>query len=83
MIVLDVLCAWWALAAIAVVDDAVRMFRSLTGRKGEEAPARVQAMAARSGGVRRWVVIIFLLDIVMPWLWWRGMIAAYLNDDID
>lgn len=83
MILVDILTAWVSLGAFSVVVDGIFMFRCLTGRDGDDALAMTRATAERSGGVRRWVLISFLLDFFMPWLMWQGMIAACLDDDMD
>jgi hypothetical protein len=77
MIYVDVLIIWGCLAVISTAADSIIMFRALTGRDGEEALAMTRATAERAGGVRRWVLTSLAFDILMPWLIWRGMLAAY------
>lgn len=83
MICLDVLALWGCLAFISAVTDSIVMYRSLTGRLGDDALTMTQRTAARAGGVRRWVLISLAFDIFTPWLMWQGMLAAYFDDGMD
>jgi hypothetical protein len=76
VIVEDILGLWACLAAMSVAADAFFTFRALTGRDGEECRAHYLEIAARHGGVRRWIVMGFVFDIFEPWLMWTGLFGA-------
>jgi hypothetical protein len=77
MIAIDALIVWGCLAAVSVAADVIFMFRSFSGRDGAEVLTLTRAHAARSGGVRKWIMISLALDILMPWLMWQGLLTAY------
>jgi hypothetical protein len=77
MIAVDILIIWACLAAISVVTDMTLVFRSLSGRDGEDVLALARTHAARAGGVRRWIMISLAFDMFMPWLMWQGLLTAH------
>jgi hypothetical protein len=76
MICLYVLVAWGCLAVISLVTDGIVIYRTLAGRNGAAALALFRDIAARHGGIRRWVARNLVLDIVEPWLIWQAMLSV-------
>lgn len=79
MIFAQVLAIWACLAALSAATDMYCVFRSLSGRDGPDAMAVTREHAARAGGMRWWITMSLVHDVLMPWLTFQGLLAAYLD----
>ena len=70
-------CALWGcLIVISLITDSIVIYRTLTGRNGQDALTLFQEIAERRGGTRRWVVVSLMLDIADPLTIWEGLLSA-------
>lgn len=76
MIYLYALAAWGCLVMTSVTIDSIAMYRSLAGCNGETVLAVTRNAAARAGGVPKWVIGSLVLDILMPWVTFYGLLIA-------
>lgn len=78
-----VLAAWGCVTAISAAIDMYFVFRALSGREGEEFIAVTRKHAARAGGVRKWIAISLVQDILMPWLTFQGLLILLRREDLN
>jgi hypothetical protein len=77
MIYVYALAAWGCLVMTSVIIDAIAMYRSLAGCYGEAVLAATLNAADRVGGVPKWVISSLMLDMLMPWLTFYGLLIVY------
>ena len=60
----------------SAVIDSIFMYRSLAGRNGEAVLAATRNAVDRAGGVPRWIIGSLVLDMLMPWITFQGLLIA-------
>jgi hypothetical protein len=83
MIYVYTLAAWGCLVMTSVVIDGIAMYRSLAGYNGEAGLAVTRNAADRAGGVPQWVIRSLMLDILMPWLTFYGLLIAHRDKEVE